>query len=253
MPTIVKVLSTGSEKGSCVYIATEGASVLIDAGPPKSKIEKLLLADNFDPTRIDALFVSHEHKDHVGGIGFADKFRIPVYAGEGTLKAIDRLDSGKIIKAGRSVILDALRPSFMTITAFQISHDAMEPLGYTVQTADRKISVLMDTGSVTDTMIEAMAMSDVYIFEANHDLDMLERSDKYHDGLKQRIRSDLGHLSNDAAAAALARLVRGQGEQIYLTHLSSNNNTPALAEKAVKLALFDKGFVKGKHYKLEVL
>lgn len=251
--TIVKVLSTGSEKGSCVYIGTEGSSILVDAGPAKSKIEKLMLESNFDPTKVDALFVSHEHKDHVGGIGFADKFHIPVYGGEGTLKAIDRLDSGKIIKAGKSIILDALRPSFMQITAFEISHDAMEPLGYTIQTADKKVTVLMDTGCVTDSMLQAMVFSDVYIFEANHDLGMLERSDKYHDGLKQRIRSDLGHLSNDAAAAALAKLIRGQGEQIYLTHLSSNNNRPELAEKAVKLALFDRGFVKGKHYKLEVL
>lgn len=247
----VKILATGSD-GNCIFLSTGGVNVLVDIGLPKTHIEKIMLRENVDPSSIDAIFISHEHQDHVKGIGFADKFHIPVYGGEGTLKAIGRLDSGKIIKAGKSIILDALRPSFVTITAFEISHDAMEPLGYTIQTADKKVTVLMDTGCVTDSMLQAMVFSDVYIFEANHDLGMLERSDKYHDGLKQRIRSDLGHLSNDAAAAALAKLIRGQGEQIYLTHLSSNNNKPELAEKAVKLALFDKGFVKGKHYKLEV-
>ncbi|MDQ0114318.1 MBL fold metallo-hydrolase [Paenibacillus harenae] len=252
MTTIVKVLSTGSEKGSCVYVATEGASILVDAGPAKSKIEKLLLAEGYDPTKIDAIFVSHEHGDHTAGLGFADKFKIPVYGSEGTLKAIQRLDSGKVVKINGFTGLNAFHPGYMTVKPFAISHDAMEPFGYTICTLDRKVTVLMDTGCVTDEMLHEMADSDVYVFEANHDLGMLERSD-YNDGLKQRVRSDVGHLSNDAAAEALAKLVRGRGEQIYLTHLSKNNNIPALAEKAVKLALFDQGFVKNKHYKLEVL
>lgn len=250
--TIVKVLSTGSEKGSCVYVATEGASILIDVGPAKSKIEKLLLENNFDPTKIDAVFISHEHGDHTAGLGFADKFKIPIYASEGTLKHLNRLDSGKVIKADKTTTLDALRSSFMQITAFTVSHDAMEPLGYTVQTADKKVCVLMDTGCITDSMLQAMALSDVYILEANHDVDMLTNG-PYDDFLKSRVLSDIGHLSNDQAAEALAMLVRGQGEQIHLTHMSKTNNLPALAEKAVKLALFDKGFVKNKHYKLEVI
>ncbi|MGO4369346.1 MBL fold metallo-hydrolase [Paenibacillus sp. MCAF20] len=169
MATIVKVLSTGSEKGSCVYVATEAASILVDAGPAKSKIEKLLLAEGFNPTKIDAIFVSHDHGDHTDGLGFADKFKIPVYGSEGTLKAIGRLDSGKVVKSNG-------------FTGF-----------------------------------------------------------------------NLGHLSNDAAGEALAKLIRGHGEQIYLTHMSSRNNTAVLAEKTVKMALFEKGFVKNKHYKLEVL
>lgn len=250
--TVVKVLSTGSEKGSCVYVATEGASILIDAGPARSKIEKLLLADNFDPTKIDAVFVSHEHVDHTDGLGFADKFHIPVYASEGTLKKIGRLDSGKIIRAGNGIILDGLRQSFIKVEAFAVHHDAAEPLGYTVQTADKKVSVMMDTGCVDDEMIAAMAMSDMYVLEANHDIDML-RNGPYDDYLKSRIASDNGHLSNDQAAAALAQLIRGQGEQIYLTHMSAKNNTPALAERTVKMALYEKGFVKNKHYKLEVI
>lgn len=250
---IVKVLSTGSEKGSCIYIATEGASILVDAGPSKTKIEKLLLAQNYDPTKIDAIFVSHEHGDHTDGLGFADKFKIPVYGSEGTLKAIGRLDSGKVLRTNMATGFASFLPSYMFVKPFDISHDAMEPFGYTVQTYDKKVSVLMDTGCVNETMLREMEHSDIYVFECNHDIDMLNANQKYHDGLKHRILSDIGHMSNDAAAEALAKLIHGRGEQIYLTHMSQNNNTAEKAEKAVKLALFDKEFVKNKHYRLEVI
>ncbi|MCA0754869.1 MBL fold metallo-hydrolase [Paenibacillus sp. N4] len=253
MATTVKVLSTGSEKGSCVYISTEEVSVLVDVGPAKSKIEKLMLAENYDPTKIDGIFISHEHGDHTDGIGFADKFKIKVHASEGTLKAIGRLEFGKVVRTNGFTGFRPFSDHFMNVKPFAISHDAMEPFGYAIHTMDKKVTVLMDTGCVTDDMLEAMADSDVYIFEANHDIGMLEANGKYHDGLKYRIRSDIGHLSNDQAAEALAKLIRGRGEQIFLTHMSSSNNTAQLSEKAVKLALFEKGLVKGKHYKLEVI
>ncbi|OMF35236.1 MBL fold metallo-hydrolase [Paenibacillus sp. FSL H8-0548] len=253
MATIVKVLSTGSEKGSCIYIATEGSSVLIDAGPSKTKIEKLLLVQNYDPTKIDAIFISHEHQDHCAGIAFADKFKIPVYGSVGTLKAIGRLDSGRIVKTNGFTGFASFQNHYMNVKAFNISHDAMEPFGYTVHTADKKVSVLMDTGCVNEEMLVAMEHSDIYVFECNHDIEMLNSNTKYHDGLKYRILSDIGHMSNDAAAEALAKLIQGRGEQIYLTHMSQNNNTADKAEKAVKLALFEKGLVKNKHYKLAVI
>ncbi|SFE42641.1 Phosphoribosyl 1,2-cyclic phosphodiesterase [Paenibacillus algorifonticola] len=252
MTTTVQVLSTGSEKGSCIYVATEGLSILIDVGPSKTKIEKLLLAQNYDPTKIEAIFISHEHGDHVDGIGFADKFKIPIYASEGTLKSISRLDSGKVMKANGGIGFHAFSPHHMIISAFNISHDAAEPFGYVIRTEDKKVSVLMDTGCVNDGMLAAMAHSDVYVFECNHDVDMLTNG-SYGDYLKSRILSDIGHMSNDAAAEALAKLIQGRGEQIYLTHMSKNNNTAALAERTVKLALHSKGYIKGKHYKLEVI
>lgn len=252
MGTIVKVLSTGSEKGSCIYIATEGASILVDAGPSKTKIEKLLLAQNFDPTKIDAIFVSHEHGDHTDGLGFADKFKIPVYASEGTLIKIGRLDNGRIVKTNGFTGFASFQNHFMNVKAFNISHDAKEPFGYTIHTADKKISVLMDTGCVNESMLAAMEHSDIYVLEANHDTSMVEESD-YPELTKKRILSDIGHLSNEATAEALCKLINGKGEQIIITHMSKGNNIAALAEKVIKLALFDKGFVKNKHYKLEVI
>lgn len=250
--SIVKVLSTGSKNGSVVYISTGDSSILIDAGPAKKHIKQFMLDNNFNPSKVDAILISHEHKDHCGGIAFADDYKIPVYASEGTLKALDRLESGRSVKHLKTFIIDSFRQSFISITPVNVSHDAAEPLMYVIQTQDTKISVMMDTGTVTQDMLATMAMSDVYILEANYDEQMLEQGD-YHDGLKHRVSSDTGHLSNTQTAEALKKLVMGVGERIMITHMSASNNTPELAEKAIKLALFDKGLVKNKHYKLEVL
>lgn len=248
---IVKVLASGS-KGNCVWIGNGEVSILIDVGLPKTKVEKIMLDRDIDPTKIDAIFLTHEHGDHVMGVSFADKYRIPVYASEGTLKQISRLDSGHTMKAGSSRILDAFRPSFMLISPFVVHHDALEPFGYTIRTKDRKATVLMDTGHVDEQMISEMGYSDIYVFECNHDVEMLRAGD-YDEFTKSRILSDNGHMSNDAAAAALAKLIRGQGEQIYLTHMSANNNNPDKAITAVRLALREKGFKRGEHYTIEVI
>lgn len=247
----VKIHATGSD-GNCVSVSNGEVTILIDLGLPKTKAEKILLAANVDPTRIDAVFVTHEHQDHARGLAFADKFKIPVYASEGTLKELGRLETGKVIKPGQMVGFDALRQSYMLVSAFNVSHDAMEPTGFTIRSNDRKVSVMMDTGKVTDEMLAAMSDSDIYVFECNHDEDMLVNGD-YPEVTKSRILADTGHLSNEAAASALARLIRGRGERIYLTHMSSNNNMPAIAEGTVKRALRARGFTAGKHYYLEVV
>lgn len=248
---IVKVLASGS-KGNCVWIGNGEVSILIDIGLAKTKVEKVMLEHDIDPTKIDAIFLTHDHGDHVSGIGFADKYKIPVFASEGTLKDIKRLDTGKIMRAGSFHGFDALRMSFMLVAAFAVHHDALEPFGYTITTADKKATVLMDTGHVDEQMLAAMQYSDIYVFECNHDIDML-KDGSYDDFTKSRILSDNGHLSNDAAAEALAKLVTGKGEQIYLTHMSANNNLPALAEGTVKRALRAKGLQVGKHYSIEVV
>jgi phosphoribosyl 1,2-cyclic phosphodiesterase len=247
----VKVLASGSD-ANMVYVGNGETAVLIDIGLAKTKAEKILIENGIDPTKIDGVFVTHEHGDHVKGLAFADKYKIPVYGSEGTLKALERMEWAKLIRAGSGRVIDALRPSYMTVEAFAAHHDAAEPLGYTISNKECKVSVLMDTGKVTTDMIMAMYDSDVYVFECNHDEDMVMNG-PYHDALKQRVLCDVGHLSNDAAAAALAKLIRGKGEQIYLTHMSSNNNMPALALATVKRALKAKGFIAGQHYEIEVV
>jgi phosphoribosyl 1,2-cyclic phosphodiesterase len=248
---IVKVLASSS-KGNCVFIGNGEVNILIDIGLAKTKVEKVMLEHEIDPTKIDAIFLTHDHGDHVMGIGFADKYKIPVYASEGTLKDIERLDTGNIMRLGMLKGFDALRSTMMLVSPFAVHHDALEPFGYTIRGSDKKISVLMDTGHVDDEMIAAMSDSDIYVFECNHDVEMLRNGD-YDDFTKSRILSDNGHLSNDAAAEALAKLIRGKGEHIFLTHMSTNNNKPEKALMAVRLALREKGFKRGEHYTIGVV
>ncbi|ACT00259.1 MBL fold metallo-hydrolase [Paenibacillus sp. JDR-2] len=247
----VKVHATGSD-GNCLSISNGRITILVDVGLPKTKVEKIILAAGIDPTKIHSIYVTHEHQDHARGLAFADKYKIPVYASEGTLKALERLDSGRIMYHGKSLCFDAFDlEKHMFVTAFNVSHDAYEPLGFVVQGKDCKVSVMMDTGCVTDEMLHYMANSDIYVFECNHDIDMVVNGE-YPAATKSRILADTGHLSNDAAAEALAKLIKGRGEQILLTHMSSNNNMPAIAEGTVKRALRAQGFKAGEHYHLEV-
>lgn len=247
----VKVLASGST-GNCVWLGNGEVSILVDVGLPKTKIEKIMMQNGIDPSKIDAIFITHEHGDHIKGIAFADKYKIPVYASAGTLKGLSDLDTAKLMKKDTLLGFNVFEESIVNVQAFPVSHDAYEPYGFTFRDKDTRVSVLMDTGTVTGEMLKSMEGSDIYIFECNHDVDMLQSGD-YPEITKSRILSDIGHLSNQAAAAALSRLVRGKGEHIYLTHMSASNNMPALAEMTVKRALMKKGYKAGLHYHLHVV
>lgn len=245
----VNILASGST-GNCIALQSSETTILVDCGIAKSKIEKRLLEVGVRPDSIVAILITHAHSDHIKGISLANKYKIPVYAAEGEWKSISTVDDDlkRPIKAGSDVTIDE-----WFIESFKTHHDAYSPLGYVIQDETGfKCSVCLDTGHVDDDILSAMAYSNVYIIEANHEPNLVELSD-YPNSVKTRILSHIGHLSNEQTAEALSRLVLGVGEQIYLTHLSSKNNRPALAEMTVKRALFRKGFKAGKEYFLEVI
>lgn len=244
----VDILASGS-KGNCIALTSNNSTILIDAGVPKTKIEKALLDVGILPQNIEAIFITHAHKDHTKGLPLANKYKIPVYAPVDEWKDIKNVDEDNAYSFPAGV---GMKLKQFDVKSFKVHHDAFEPVGYSIYTDDTKASICLDTGKVDEEMLLEMKDSDIYIIEANYEPDMVEVS-LYPDSVKARIISDVGHLSNEQTADALSKLVKGKGEQIYLTHLSSTNNMPAIARMTVMRALRKKGLVAGKDYELEVI
>ncbi|MBT2735168.1 MBL fold metallo-hydrolase [Bacillus sp. ISL-7] len=245
----IDILASGSQ-GNCIALQSSESTILVDIGIAKTKVEKRLLDVGIRPDSIRAMLITHAHSDHVKGLPLANKYKIPVYAAEGEWKSIKGLDVDlqRPIKAGSDINIDD-----WYIESFKTHHDAYSPLGYVISDYEgQKCSVCLDTGHVDPEMLSAMEFSNIYIIEANHEPSMVEVSD-YPNSVKARIISHIGHLSNEQTAETLSKLIMGLGEQIYLTHLSSKNNMPALAEMTVKRALARKSFKAGTHYFLEVV
>ncbi|MFB4258945.1 MBL fold metallo-hydrolase [Shouchella clausii] len=242
----VKILASGS-KGNCIAVSSGSSVILIDAGVAKTKIQKRLLQHDINPTDVEAIFVTHAHGDHIKGLPFANEFRIPVYASEGEWKSIKSVDHELQMSVHESMIY----LEDFTVTPFDVYHDALEPKGYAIKTHRGKCSVCLDTGHVSPQMLAAMSRSDVYVIEANHHPKMVEVCNRP-ESVKARILSNsVGHLSNQQTGEALAKLIKGKGERIYLTHLSESNNVSILAQMTVERHLSP--FVNGKDYFLEVV
>jgi phosphoribosyl 1,2-cyclic phosphodiesterase len=249
----VTILATGSD-GNCIHLQSGDTGILIDAGKWKRDLEKRMLAQGINAaTDVQAIYITHAHGDHIKGLTLANKYHIPVYATEGEWKGIsgveDELQHNLEITFSK---YDPVTTGELTVHPFKVHHDSYEPVGYAIEDNEgNRACVVFDTGHLDDDMLKMME-GNIYIVEANHDVYMLQNG-SYDAYLKDRIADPhRGHLSNDQTAEALQKLVKGQGERIYITHLSSNNNTPVLAAETIKLALFDKGFVNKKHYHLEV-
>jgi phosphoribosyl 1,2-cyclic phosphodiesterase len=245
----VDILASGSQ-GNCIALRSGETTILVDAGIAKTKIEKRLLEVGIRPDSIAAIFITHAHGDHAKGLPLANKYKIPVYAGEGEWRSIQGVNGElqRPFKSGSDIHLEGY-----CVESFKTHHDAFDPVGYVVyDNSGFKCSICLDTGHVDEDMIIAMQHSNVYIIESNHEPNMVEVSD-YPNSVKARIISHVGHLSNEQTAEALSKLVTGVGERIYLTHLSSRNNMPALAETTTKRALFQKGLKPNKEYFIEVI
>lgn len=248
----IDILASGSS-GNCIAIRTRQTIIMIDAGIAKTKIEKRLLEVGIRADHITAVLITHAHNDHIKGLPLANKYRIPVYASFGEWKGISGVDDElqRTLETTHGKY-DMVEFEDVHVYPFKVHHDAYEPLGYSIEDdIGNRCCVVLDTGHVDREMLEMME-GNIYIIESNHDPAMVEASD-YPLSIQSRILSDIGHLSNEQTAAALKRLIRGRGERIYLTHLSSNNNMPALARMTVESALRAKGFENGKHYFLEVV
>ena len=249
-------LASGSS-GNCYLVYSKSAAVLVDAGISGRQIFSKLEALGLKPDQISALMVTHEHSDHIKGLAqAAKKTGARIYASRGTSREFpDELrERTEILSAG-----DSLRIEDMKIKCFSISHDAAEPLAYSFFSGDKQISIVTDTGVLTEEILKNIEASDILVLESNHDENIL-RMGRYPWFLKQRILSEHGHLSNEGAARGLLELLRmdrDQGSarkrQVLLAHLSKENNFPEMALTTVKNVLEEEGFYQGKHYQVNIL
>jgi phosphoribosyl 1,2-cyclic phosphodiesterase len=234
-------LSSGSS-GNCQYIETDNTKIIIDGGFSGKKIEGLLSSIGVDPCELDGIFITHEHIDHVRGVGvLSRRYDLPIFANANTWIGMEKT-IGKIKENNIRVFTSEKDLDIRDITIYPIKifHDALEPVGYIIYYKKNKISIVTDTGFVNDIMKEKMKGSNLYLMESNHDVDMLKEG-SYPWALKQRVLSTRGHLSNIDAGMVLGDLVSASGEIILLGHLSQENNKPELAHKTVKNSMMNLG------------
>lgn len=227
----VCILASGS-KGNAIYISDGTTALLIDAGLSGVEIERRLEAHNLDPRDIDAMIVSHEHADHIRGVGILSRrFDLPVYLSEKTGEEA-RPTIGKIKEMRAFDCGQPFKVNTLNVEPFSIAHDAEDPAGFTISCNGRKIGIATDLGIATALVKQNLKGCDLLILEANHDPEMLMNG-PYPWPLKQRIKGRTGHLSNQASGALLSELKHDRLQHVILAHLSETNNTP---DKALREA-----------------
>ncbi len=253
MPMYFCPLYSGSS-GNALFCQYGSTRVLIDAGKPGRAGEEALKGIHVDPESLDALLVTHEHSDHIAGVGvLARRYGLPVYATRGTWTGMGQ-KIGKIppelcreITAGRDFYLGELG-----IQPFPIPHDAADPVGFRLWGGQLSVSTATDLGHFPQSVYERIAGSDLILLESNHDPDMLRANPHYNAQLKQRILGQRGHLSNESCARALLYLIGAGTGTVILGHLSGENNTPELAMQVSSEALRREGIQSGRDVLLQV-
>lgn len=240
----ISVLGSGS-RGNSTFVATPGVRLLIDCGLGPRTLAKRLNEIGESAGRFDAVLVTHEHSDHVGGVPALMKSPrsgpTQVFMTSGTIDG-SRADTFQM--NGAAIVPVIPGRSFtvgdVEIDSFSIPHDAMEPVGFSVRHNGIKVTQLTDLGWIPEDVSDALKDSDVLIIESNHDLDML-RMGGYPWNLKERLMGRHGHLSNLAVSEFLAGPYDGKASNVVLAHLSSTNNHPEIARLEARRALESRG------------
>jgi phosphoribosyl 1,2-cyclic phosphodiesterase len=242
------ILGSGSS-GNCAYLEAGETRLLIDAGFSGRQIRQRLASIERTPETLTGILITHEHNDHIQGLTvLAAKLNLPVYCNRQTKEAIEKtldisLNCRLFEKGSRFTVGE------VEVDTFAVPHDACDPVGFLLRTADGNIGFLTDLGHATKLAIERVREAHVLVLETNHDAKLLQDDPRRPWSLKQRILSRHGHLSNEAAAAAAEQIVTAELKTIFLAHLSRDCNRPELAARAVNHRLAKLG---ASHVKVEV-
>ncbi len=227
-------LASGSS-GNSTLIEMAGKRILVDCGIASKRIVRNLAHFGIDATTVDAILITHEHNDHIRGVDvFARRYGVPIYMSMNLFASRKRI----YFTEGGGV---TIRPFFketpfyigdISIVAFPLPHDVIDNVGFLIESDEDRIGYATDIGKLTPTLFEYLEGVDHLVIESNHDREMLENG-PYPPELKERIRSDLGHISNTEAKMAVDRLYHPGMKHIILAHLSKINNTPEKALRAM--------------------
>ena len=226
-------LYSGSS-GNSLFVESENTKLLIDAGVSSKKIEEALINLDINPSSINGILITHEHTDHVQGLGtFAKKFDLPVFVNQKTLDAMPK-QKEKILEKNINIfnIDEKFEIGDLKVKPFSIPHDAANPCGFNIFKDDKKISIATDIGHMTNGVIKNLEDSIFIMLESNYDPEVLKYA-KYPYQLKNRIAGPIGHLSNESAGKTISHLLNSGLKQAILGHLSKQSNFPELAYKTV--------------------
>lgn len=226
-------LYSGSS-GNSLFVESKNTKILIDAGVSSKKIEQALLDINVDPSSLNGILITHEHSDHVQGLGtLSKKYDLPVFVNQETLDAMPKQKdkiSEKNIKTFK--VCDKFSIGDLDIKPFSIPHDAANPCGFNIFKGDKKISIATDIGHMNNYILKHLEESLFIMIESNYDPEVLKCS-SYPFKLKSRIAGPTGHLSNEIAGKTISYLLKSGLKNAMLGHLSKESNFPELAYKTV--------------------
>lgn len=235
-----------SSSGNMYLIETKNANILIDIGVTYKKVKEALNYFSKEPSNIDAIFITHEHSDHIKGINVFVKNNpsIPVYASFGTAEYLKNMLTRANIPTDSILTLpnnSDISIKDLTVSYFHTSHDAIDPVGYKISTQDKSITIATDLGIMTNDVFACLKDSSLPVIESNYDKNML-LAGNYPFETKRRINGPYGHLSNEDSGQVILKLAECGTRNFLLSHMSENNNIPALAKETICSTLSLAGF-----------
>ena len=244
-------LFSGSS-GNALFLREGSISILIDGGLSGKRITTMMGEIGESPENLTAILITHEHKDHIHGVGvLSRRYDLPIFANEKTWIAIGD-ECGKIESKNKKIFDGVFDFDRIQISPFDLSHDAANPVGFVIDNGKGgTVGIATDTGKTSDVMLKALQPAKLVLLESNHDLGMLETG-PYPFALKQRVKGEFGHLSNQDASQFACQLVQQGIKHLVLGHLSGENNMPLLAYQTTELALQQKGIQVDSDTTLEV-